>query len=431
MRAGFAKAQISPDPGVRMFGFAGRDLEKPSTGVHDDIFVRACYLQQGDEQALILAFDLLFLGEAEVAQFREVISAELGLEARQVLMNTSHSHAGPRIGTWAWAGYTPSETAYIARVQAAMLQAAKAARDGAREVTIHAGATTSAIPMSRRKIDERGRAQWAPSPAGRVCRHLPYCLLEDEQGRPVCLLFSISCHPSMIGDWEVSAEYPGAACRYLDEHLGAECSLFLQGTGGDAKPSLVGDGEGWRSGTWEEVEQVGRQAADEVIGGLQADLHAVTPDLRCELEVLQWPLRPALDEAGFAAVANAPEEGEQRRRWAERNLEVLRRGEALPTSFPIAVQGLQLGEGLRMVAMQGEAVSGWGLFIVSQYQRGVTFPLGYTNGQGLYLPTSDTIPEGGYEVDSYHEYWVSSGLAEGFEEMLQATLQRFSAAGIR
>ena len=46
MKAGFAKANINPAPGVRMFGFATRDLEKPSTGIHDDILVRASSLHK-------------------------------------------------------------------------------------------------------------------------------------------------------------------------------------------------------------------------------------------------------------------------------------------------------------------------------------------------------------------------------------------------
>lgn len=425
MQAGFAKTEINPTPGARMFGFAGRDVEKPIEGVHDDLFVRALYLRHGDEQALILAYDLLFLGEAEVAQWRAALADSLGLSIRQIMLNTSHSHVTPRIGTWAWGGHTPPDEAYVAKVRAATLEAATQARALAREVTIHAGQTTSAIPLSRRKIDAQGKAQWAPNPGGRVCDTLPLCLLQDAQGKPVCLLFSISCHPSMIAGWEVSAEYPGAACRALDAHLGTPCAMFLQGTGGDAKPALSGNTGQWRSCTWEEVEQVGRQAAAEVLGGLSSGLAEVTPDLRCELEVVPWPLQPALDQTGFAAIADNPAEGEQRRLWAQRSRDTLARGEALPASFPVTIQGLQIGDGLRLIAMQGEAVAGWGLLILKQYPHGITFPLGYTNGQGLYLPTSDLLPEGGYEVDSYHEYWVSSPLAAGFEETLLGVLRRF------
>lgn len=426
MQAGFAKTNINPTPGARMFGFAARDLEQPITGVHDDLFVRALYLQHGDEQALVLAYDLLFLGEAEVEQFRAALGDTLGLLPRQIMLNTSHSHVTPRIGTWTWGGHTPPDTAYVEKVLTATLQAATEARDAACAVTVHAGKTRTAIPLSRRKIDEQGRARWAPAPGGRVCNTLPFCLLKDKQGNPVCLLFSISCHPSMIAGWEVSAEYPGAACRALDAHLGAERSMFLQGTGGDAKPALSGNTGQWRSCRWKEVKQVGQQAAEEVMRGLRSGLSEIEPDLRCHLEVVPWPLRPPLDEAGFAAIADHPAEGEQRRLWAQRNREALQRGEALPTAFPLAIQGLQLGVGLRLVAMQGEAVAGWGLLILQEFRTGVTFPLGYTNGQGLYLPTSDIMPEGGYEVDSYHEYWVSSGLAPGFEEPFLAALHRFA-----
>ncbi|MHB8994332.1 MAG: hypothetical protein ACYC63_03670 [Armatimonadota bacterium] len=426
MQAGFAKADINSTPSALMFGFAGRDVEKPIEGVHDDLFVRALYLREGEEQALILAYDLLFLGEAEVEQFRAALADRLvGLEPSQMMFNTSHSHVTPRIGTWAWGGHTPPDAAYVGKVLAATLEAAEAARDAACEVTLHAGKTKTAIPLSRRKIDEQGRAQWAPNLGGRVCDTLPYCLLKDANGQPVCLLFSISCHPSMIAGWETSAEYPGAACRALDAHLDCECSMFLQGTGGDAKPALSGSTGQWRSCTWEEVEQVGRQAADEVIRGLSSDLTQIKPALRCELEVLHWPLQPALDEDGFLAIADDATQTEQKRIWAKRNAETLQRGETLPRSFSVAIQGLQLGEGLRLVAMQGEAVAGWGRLILKHYPQGVTFPLAYANGQGLYLPTSDIIPEGGYEVESYHEYWVPSALAPGFEEIFLSALKRF------
>lgn len=424
MNAGFARANINPPLGTPLYGFAGRDVERGCEGIHDDLFVRACYVQHESEQALILAYDLLFLGEAEVEQLRAALHDQLGLQPRQVLLNTSHSHVSPRIGTWAWGGHTAPDSAYVGQVLAATVQAATAARAAAREVTIQAGMAKTTIPLSRRKLDEQGHAQFLPNPGGRICDALPFCLLSDARGEPVCLLFSISCHPSMIAGWEASAEYPGVACRALDAHLGVECALFLQGTGGDAKPAICGDTGAWRSCDWEEVEQVGRQLAVEVITGLHSGLSVVETALDCQMEVLPWPLRPALGADGFAAIAESLPVGDQRRLWAERNRETLERGEKLPDYFPLTVQVIRLGDSLRLVGMQGEAVSGWGKLIVREFADAVTFPLGYTNGQGLYLPTSDIMPDGGYEVDSYHEYWVPSALAPGFEEPFLAALKR-------
>ena len=427
MQAGYARATINPGPGVRLYGFAGRDLEKPLTGIHDDIFVRACYLRQGVEQALILGFDLLFLGTDEVKRIRADLHRDLGLQPRQILLNTSHSHVGPRIGTWQWGGHTEPEAAYIDALRQAIVQAAQAARQAARPVTLQAGATTSKVPLSRRRLDAAGRAQFEPSSAGVVCAHLPVCLLQGEDGKPVCLLFSVSCHPSMIAGWEISGEYPGAACRRLDAHLGRPAALFLQGTGGDAKPAIAGTTGKWRSCTWEEVAQTGRQVADEV-GAALAHLQPKKPHLASALEVLEWPLLPATDD--FAASAADVRNPQYKRLWAQRNLDILARGNKLPTTWPIAVQVLQLGDGLRLVGLEGEAVARWGGFILQQYPEGITFPLGYTNGQGAYLPTSDILHEGGYEVESYHEYWLPSQLGPGFEAILAAALRRFAAQGV-
>jgi len=429
MQAGFACAKINPAPGVRLYGFAGRDLEKPLTGIHDDIFVRACYLRQGDEQALIMGFDLLFLGRDEVELIRADLQREFGLAPRQILLNTSHSHVGPRLGTWAWGGHTPPETEYVQTLRQAIITATRDAQEQARPVRVMAGATRSQVPLSRRNIHEDGRAYFEPAPAGVVCDHLPVCLLQDAAGEPVCLLFSVSCHPSMISGFEVSAEYPGAACRALDAHLGAPKSLFLQGAGGDAKPALSGTAGKWRSCTWEEVEQTGRQVAAEVIPALD-HLQPVTPDLHCAQAVLLWPLLPAATPDEFAALAAEANAPEYKRLWAQRNLETLQRGEKLPTTWPITLSAIQLGAGLRLVGLEGEAVARWGLFLLRHYPAGLTFPLGYTNGQGAYLPTSDILHEGGYEVDSYHEYWLPAQLGPGFEAIVAQALRDFEPQGI-
>ena len=68
---------------------------------------------------------------------------------------------------------------------------------------------------------------------------------------------------------------------------------------------------------------------------------------------------------------------------------------------------------------------------LKQFPTGLTFPLGYTNGHGACLPTSDILHEGGYEVESYHEYWLPAQLGPGFEDILAAALRRFADQGVR
>ncbi len=433
MKAGFAKVCITPPRGTTMYGFSSRDRDHGCEGVHDDLFVCACYLSQGAEEALIMGFDLLFFSRANVDRFKGALARRFGLEARQVLLNTSHTHCGPVTGTiWAFADFDKGpDKLYEDEVERAILRAAAEARESAREVTVWAGATRSSVPMSRRRKDANGNMLFAPNPQGVVCDHLPVCLLKDGDGRPVCLLFSISCHPSTTSGFLISADYPGPAMDMLDKHLGAPCSVFLQGCGGDAKARIIGDGERFRSGTWEEVAQTGRAAAQEVIQALQGGLAQVVPDLRCGLIDMEWPLQPALDRAGYAAIAADPKAGDLKRLWAGRQVEKLDRGWKLPSAVPITLHGIQIGKGLRLVGLEGEAVAGLGLVMLDFYRdKGVAFPLSYTDGAQLYLPTSAMLDEGGYEAVSYHEYGWPAPFVKGMEKIITDSLEKLRTEGI-
>jgi len=429
LRAGFARQKITPPLGTRMMGFGSRDYKQGCRGVHDDVHVRALFLEHKGERGLILAYDLCFVGREEADRFKGALGRELDLLPRQILINASHNHVSPAVGTWYWAGYLPAERLYVDQLERATLQAARRARTTMREVTLSAGLGETELPLSRRKPDGKGGIEFSPNPEGVAYRRLPVCLLNDRNGKPVCLLFSISAHPSQISGWEISAEYPGVACRLLDEQLGTTAAMFLQGVGGDAKPAVIGKGlDKWRPGTWEDVEQSGRMVARETIATLDKQLRPIEPAIRTAITETHWPLQPIPSRSEFEGVVNGtrPEDrpGNIRCQWATRQLALLDRGEALPTSVAVILQTIQLGRGLRLVGIEGEPVAAWGHLIDDLFKPGLIFPLGYCNGQGLYLPVSKMIPEGGYEVVSSWEYGYPAMLAPGMEDIVLRALTR-------
>ena len=435
LRAGFAREKITPPLGTTMMGFASRDMKQGCQGIHDDIDVRALFVQQGGERALIVAYDLCFLGREEADRFKGALGREFDLSPRQILLNTSHNHASPSVGTWYSAGYQAPDRLYVNELERATLKAARQASKGMREATMWAGLGETELPISRRKPDGKGGIAFEPNPGGTAYKRLPVCLLKDRTGKPVCLLFSVSAHPSMMSGWEISAEYPGAACRLLDEHLGATASMFLQGAGGDAKPSVIGKGlERFRPGTWEDVEAAGRIVAKETIAILDKRLNAVEPLVRSAIAETHWPLQPVPPRSEFEKMVKEmkPQEGpaDIRRRWAMRQLELLDRGDDLPTAAAVTLQVLRLGRNLRMVGIEGEPVGQWGYLIEDFYGLALTFPLGYCNGQGLYLPVSKMIAEGGYEVVSYWEYGYPAPLAAGMEDVVLNELVKMARQGI-
>ena len=266
MKVGFSKVRITPPLGTTMYGFASRDREYGCKAIHDDLFARALYISHKGEEALIMGLDLLFFNRAEVDRYKGAIGRKTDLLPRQILLNTSHTHAGPMVGTaWTYAQYRMEDLLYADELEQAMVKAACQAQAAACEVRMWAGIARSSLPMSRRKKDHEGKIHFAPNPYGIICDTLPICLFKDLKGKPVALLFSISCHPSTISGYEISSDYPGVSMELLDKHLGAGGSLFLQGTGGDAKASIIGQGEKWSSGTWDDVSKAGNIVAQEVM----------------------------------------------------------------------------------------------------------------------------------------------------------------------
>jgi hypothetical protein len=217
--------------------------------------------------------------------------------------------------------------------------------------------------------------------------------------------------------------------RRLDERLGIEASLFLQGCGGDAKTSVCGRGrDGFRQNHRPDVEEAGEMVAREVADRLDAGLAPVEPELRCVLRTTRWPLAPPLPQEGYQRIAQGDDA--VRKLWAQRQCDLLDRRSRLPDSWPILVQGVQIGRDLRCVALEGEPVAAFGLAIAAHYPQGVTLPLGYSNGEGLYLVTSAMLAEGGMEPTSYWEYGLPAPLAAGTEAVLSRALADLYAAGI-
>lgn len=430
MKAGFARVKINPAVGTRMTGFGRRDREQPCTGIHDDIYVRALYLEHEGKEALIMGFDLLFFSRDEADRFKGAIGRYLDLRPSEILLNTSHSHAGPKVGTWLYD--PPSDLFYLQELEYGLVEAARSAKASAVEATLHAGMTKSALPLNRRAYLSDGKVDrtMRPNPDMPVCDALPVCLVKSKGGEPVCLLFSVSCHPSTISTPEISAEWPGVAMRLLDEHLGKTASLFLQGTGGDAKPSVMNGGNRFRPGKWEDVEISGKMVADEV-KDLLGNLVNVEPDLHRYAVESSWRLEPVRNRKWFEAVRNDPGADRTTKLWAEENLAVLDRGYTIPDTVPVTIHGIKLGDGLRLVGLEGEAVGELGLLVLDLYREGVTFPMGYTDGAQAYLPNDRMLDEGGYEVVSFYEYRRPAGFAKGIEKTLTDALRQLQAHGVK
>jgi len=121
--AGAAVRRITPDLDAGPAYLAGFQANRPATGVHDHLHVRAMALragESGDASPFLLAVcDLIGLLHADVLAIRRA-AAPHGLDTSALVVACTHVHSGPdTIGLWGRSrlrsGVDPDYLAYARR----------------------------------------------------------------------------------------------------------------------------------------------------------------------------------------------------------------------------------------------------------------------------------------------------------------------------
>lgn len=105
------------------------------------------------------------------------------------------------------------------------------------------------------------------------------------------------------------------------------------------------------------------------------------------------------------------------KRWADRMLAKLRRGEPFRTSYPYPVQVWQLGD-LPLISLGGEVVVDYAIKL-KQIFGPETIVVGYANDVMTYIPSTTILREGGYEGDLAH---IVYGLPSVWDASIETTI---------
>src|SRR5579871_3694200 len=90
LRAGVARADITPANFMSMYGYANRKCG-PANGTHDPLFAKALVLATGEARVAIVTLDL---GSMASEHLKEEVSGKLGIPV--LLLAASHTHSGPQ-----------------------------------------------------------------------------------------------------------------------------------------------------------------------------------------------------------------------------------------------------------------------------------------------------------------------------------------------
>ncbi|MGM0771788.1 MAG: neutral/alkaline non-lysosomal ceramidase N-terminal domain-containing protein [Halobacteriota archaeon] len=246
--AGAYSTDINPDTPQFLFGYP--HVERYHTGIHDDLTTAALYVNNGSEQILFIANDIIFVSKEMTNRVREQITLKTGIAGSSIMITATHTHSGPK--TVNYASNTAdsvvpnADQSYIDLLITKMTEAGVQAKKRSEPAIIglsHADST--GIGTNRR------------DPGGPSNHDVPTLLVRDAADTHyIACMMIVSMHPTVLHEDStlISADFHGAAKAYLKSHVfGSECVLLTHsGPCGNQSPRHV-----TTENTFAEVERLG------------------------------------------------------------------------------------------------------------------------------------------------------------------------------
>jgi hypothetical protein len=402
LKVGAAKANVTPPVGCPMSGYAGR--KHGAVGVHDDLFVRAFYLDDGQTPLAIVSCDLIDMCQTGMKLFEEVAAEQTGLPPEALFIANSHTHSGPSTR------YAEDSElrSYIEALYAIISGAIYEAREAMRPAALSIARREVQCGVNRRERTADGAIILGVNPDGPVDRHVDIFRFDDDSGEVIGVLLAHAVHNVTMGsdNYLISGDLGGAAEAFVERNTGCIAG-FLNGCCGNINAHPRGE--------FAHVDMLGARLGAAVVQGL-TEAAAPTGDvtlgsLRHEVALPLDPV-PPLEEAErdlkeAEALLGRAEHGE-----AEEELSVWRvkriidHAKARHELAAIGETSASLTYEIAVVTMNDIALVGYPsevFFEIGEAVRegspfGLTRPLSHVNGAHGYIPIREAFADGGYEV---------------------------------
>lgn len=267
MKAGFSESVITPADG-RCFlaGYGG----PWSTGVHDDLYASAVYLEDGETRALLVSFDLIGLQRELIDRLKDGVKEAVCIEPDHIFFTCTHTHEGPEVRRRA-AAAASLELDYLDGYEAFLVErvatAAQKAVDQARTCEVRVNRAFVDENMNRRFFTASGEYFFVPSykdltPITNQCEDKELgivCFCPPGDRHPYGMILNYAMHPLTAGNTStlISADVPGIVREVIRESLGCP-TCYITGAAGDNHPKAP-------EGGFAETRRVGQVIATQAI----------------------------------------------------------------------------------------------------------------------------------------------------------------------
>ena len=402
-RAGVAKVDITPPPGLPMYGYF--DRTQLSRGTLDPLYARVLVLEVEGKRLALVTLDLgRVFGPRSLVSLREQLATTSGISF--LLITASHTHAGPNILDEYPSNRTPAwETECLDKIARAVAEAC----EHLTEARLGTGYGRAYIGYNRRRVYPDGTVSmfWANPdkiPTSPVDPTVSVLRIDTNGGKPLAVLVNYACHPVVFGpdNLEYSADYVGVMAGTVEESLGRATGapplcLFLQGGDGDINPYYATTplAEGAvKKRDWT-GEQLGLEAAR--VAKTINTVPDSEPSLQFTEDLMTFPVRWNAQKFRQGMLATYGS------RVYEDHADLLN-SENPRRELSLPVTAVLINKRIALVGMPGEPFVDFQVNWRDRCPVRDAFFVGYANGYLDYFPTIRAAAEGGYgaaDSDSY------------------------------
>ena len=235
LRAAAGKVDITPSHTVYMAGYG---MNRRSVDAHDPLMARCIVLESSGVRIALVSCDLVGLPRYQIQRIRALVSS---VTPDHLVIAATHTHSGPdTMGQWGpdirtsgvdqmWMSDVRNKIAELVDRTAASLHPARLKF-----------ASTADMPLVSKNI--------------RVPRILDTELsvmqvLSAEDGKPVATVVNYACHPEILNNRHLTADYPHWIYKAVESGNGGACLFFNGALGGmvtaDYDETTSPKGENW------------------------------------------------------------------------------------------------------------------------------------------------------------------------------------------
>ena len=425
-KAGAAAVRITPEGPVWLAGYGRRD--RPSQGVAQHLYAKALAIEDAHGQrSVLVAVDMLGFTRDLAQRVARRARDDYQLPRDALLLNSSHTHAGPVIGRMFATGYLNMRQRdwdavddYTRVLEDKIVQVIGKAIANLSPANLDFGRTRAGFAVNRRIKTPTGYRGAFHNWEGPVDHDVPVLRVTGPGGKIRGIVFGYACHNTAIRPdvMKFHGGWSGTAQHELETRYPGAVALFLAGCGGDINP--------YPFGSQELAEIHGRALAGMVRIALGRPLRPLSGPLRVRYE--EFPIRFQKPKSREEFERISRQDHPYRRIHAKKMLAILDRDGELPKTYPYPLQVWSFGPELTLIAMGGEVVVDYVLRLNRELDAEKIWVAGFSNDVLGYIPSARILAEGGAEAETETIYYdLPAPFAPSIEETIVAKVHQWIA----